>query len=61
MKKLTILFISLMFLSITACAAQNNESKSRQLTLENKYLNFPVKGSAKQRLVSVKIDGKKVR
>ncbi|MHC4689159.1 MAG: GH32 C-terminal domain-containing protein [Planctomycetota bacterium] len=46
MKKLTILLISLIFFSLTGCAAQNNESKSRQLTFENKYL---------------KIDGEKVR
>ncbi|MHC4254612.1 MAG: DUF4980 domain-containing protein, partial [Planctomycetota bacterium] len=61
MKKLTILLISLIFFSLTGCAAQNNESKSRQLTFENKYLNFPVKMSARQRLVSVIIDGEKVR
>ncbi|MHC4747012.1 MAG: GH32 C-terminal domain-containing protein [Planctomycetota bacterium] len=35
--------------------------KSRQLTFQNKYLNFPVKRNARERLVSVIIDGEKVR
>jgi len=37
------------------------QPKSRQLTLLNKYLNFPVKRNARERLISVTIGGKKVR
>jgi sucrose-6-phosphate hydrolase SacC (GH32 family) len=61
MKKLIILLISLLFLSTAACFAQNDEPKSRQFTFEKKYLNFPVKGDAEESLISVIIDGEKVR
>jgi len=35
--------------------------KTREFALQNKYLNFPVKNKAKQRLISLIIDGKVVR
>jgi fructan beta-fructosidase len=37
------------------------QPKSRHLTLLNKYLNFPVKRQARERLVSLRIDDKKLR
>ena len=42
-------------------ARRGTQPKSRQFTLRNKYLNFPVKRSAKERLISFIIDGKKLR
>jgi fructan beta-fructosidase len=35
--------------------------KARRFKLQNKYLNFPVKREARERLISVEIDGEKVR
>ena len=36
-------------------------AKTRQFHIDSKYLNFPVKRTARERLISVMIDGKKVR
>lgn len=40
---------------------RGGEPKTRRLMLQNKYLNFPVKRTARERLVSFIVDGKKVR
>lgn len=40
---------------------RGGEPKTRRLMLQNNYLNFPVKRTARERLVSFIVDGKKVR
>ena len=37
------------------------QPKSRKLTCRNKYLNFPIERTARERLIIVSIDGRKVR
>jgi len=44
-----------------AAISKGAQPKSRQLTFQKKYLNFPVKRNATERLVSLIIDGEKVR
>jgi len=41
--------------------AKGTQPKTRPFTLRSKYLNFPVKRTARERLVSLIIDGKKLR
>ncbi len=42
-------------------SASRFTEKSRDLTIENKYLNFPVNNESRQRLISLIIDGETVR
>jgi fructan beta-fructosidase len=68
MKNLGIVLLASVLVFLSSCVEETRRgqkvkyaAKSRQLTFQNKYLNFPVKRSARERLVSVIIDGEKVR
>ncbi len=60
MKKLLLVIFIAVFACLNNVSAQEN-NKSRKLLLKKKYLNFPVKNSAKKSLISLVIDGKVVR
>ena len=68
MKNLGIVLLASVLVCMSSCVEETRQGqkskygvKSRQFTFQNKYLNFPVKRNARERLVSVIIDGEKVR
>ncbi|MBN2594093.1 MAG: DUF4980 domain-containing protein [Sedimentisphaerales bacterium] len=66
MKKSLLIITLVMFGSLSAAAARqdNNETmqgKTREFLLQKKYLNFPVKNGAEKRLIHLIIDDKIVR
>ncbi len=62
-KLLSIIYITMIICLNTTNAQENNltASKTREIVLQKKYLNFPVKNDAEKRLISLIIDGKVVR
>ena len=62
---LVIFFCALVFASAqntdSKLLAESLKSETREFLLEKTYLNFPVKNGAEKRLVSMNIDGDKVR
>lgn len=62
-KLLSIIFITIFILLNNTNAQENNSaaSKTRQIVLQKKYLNFPVRNEAEKRIISLIIDNKVVR
>jgi fructan beta-fructosidase len=65
-KKLLVIIALVTFGCLNIAAARQDkvettQGKTRELLLQNKYLNFPVKNGAEKRLIHLIIDGKIVR
>ena len=64
MKKVLLVIFITVFTCQNNISGQDNNlvgSKSRELLLKKKYLNFPVKNGAEKRFINLIIDGKVVR